>query len=73
MYPLDFYSSSSFIGPLNGHNVDYELSSLRREVTTFCQVIQDQSDRATKQMDHMFQEVFSLQRALGKQARHRDT
>ncbi|KAI5387732.1 hypothetical protein KIW84_073723 [Lathyrus oleraceus] len=63
--PSDVSSSSSSVGSLDRRNVDYELNTLRREVIALCRAIQDQIDKAAEQIDHLFQEVQSLRRALG--------
>lgn len=58
--PLSDISSSSFsAGPPSphGHNVDYELNALQREVTTLRQALQDQTDRMEEQLDHLYQEL----------------
>lgn len=67
-----YSSSSSSAAPLSphGHNVDYELNTLRREVTSLCQALQDQIERMTEQMNHLFQEIYSLRKAMGLTAIH---
>lgn len=69
---LDISSLSSCIGPLSphGHNIDYEHNALQREVTCLLQALQDQTDRMAEQLDHLYQEVYSLSRVLDLVARH---
>lgn len=71
--PSDVSSSSSSAGTPYWRNVDYNLNTPRREVISLCHAIQDQTNRAVEQMDHLFQEVHSLRRALGQQDKHRET
>lgn len=68
----DISFSSSFVGlPIQqGNNVDYELNTLKGEVTTLCHTLQDQTDIMVEQMDHLFQDIYSLCRAMVPAARH---